>query len=85
MVTTKEMPLKEYVLKGNAACAGCQDMVALRHAHKALEGDVIQVVPAPLRLQLLESKLHSVQREMITLRSWCGLVTAGRLTLVFKH
>ena len=46
MVTTKEMPLKEYVLKGNAACAGCQDMVALRHAHKALEGDVIQVVPA---------------------------------------
>ncbi|MDF1540261.1 MAG: thiamine pyrophosphate-dependent enzyme [Candidatus Thorarchaeota archaeon] len=46
MVTTKEMPLKEYVLKGNAACAGCQDMVALRHAHKAFEGDVIQVVPA---------------------------------------
>lgn len=46
MVTVKEMPLKEYVLKGNAACAGCQDMVALRHAHKALEGDVIQVVPA---------------------------------------
>ena len=46
MVATKEMPLKEYVLKGNAACAGCQDMVALRHAHKALEGQVIQVVPA---------------------------------------
>ena len=46
MVATKEMPLKEYVLKGNASCAGCQDMVALRHAHKALEGDVIQVVPA---------------------------------------
>jgi pyruvate ferredoxin oxidoreductase beta subunit len=46
MVATKEMPLKEWVLKGNAACAGCQDMVALRHAHKALEGDVIQVVPA---------------------------------------
>ncbi|MHA2026768.1 MAG: thiamine pyrophosphate-dependent enzyme [Candidatus Thorarchaeota archaeon] len=46
MVATKDMPLKEYVLKGNAACAGCQDMVALRHAHKALEGDVIQVVPA---------------------------------------
>ncbi|TXT55971.1 MAG: Ketoisovalerate oxidoreductase subunit VorB [Candidatus Thorarchaeota archaeon] len=46
MVATKEIPLKEYVLKGNAACAGCQDMVALRHAHKALEGDVIQVVPA---------------------------------------
>ncbi len=46
MVTVKEMPLREYVLKGNAACAGCQDMVALRHAHKALEGDVIQVVPA---------------------------------------
>ncbi|MEM2143409.1 MAG: thiamine pyrophosphate-dependent enzyme [Candidatus Thorarchaeota archaeon] len=46
MVTVKEMPLKEYVLKGNAACAGCQDMVALRHAHKALEGKVIQVVPA---------------------------------------
>lgn len=46
MVTTKELPLKEYVLKGNAACAGCQDMVALRHAHKAMGGDVIQVVPA---------------------------------------
>jgi pyruvate ferredoxin oxidoreductase beta subunit len=46
MVATKDMPLKEYVLKGNAACAGCQDMVALRHAHKALEGNVIQVVPA---------------------------------------
>jgi len=40
------MPLREYVLKGNAACAGCQDMVALRHAYKALEGDLIQVVPA---------------------------------------
>ncbi|TFF91368.1 pyruvate synthase subunit beta [Candidatus Thorarchaeota archaeon] len=46
MVATRDMPLKEYILKGNAACAGCQDMVALRHAHKALEGDVIQVVPA---------------------------------------
>ncbi|UCE09692.1 MAG: pyruvate synthase subunit beta [Candidatus Thorarchaeota archaeon] len=46
MVATKDMPQKEYVLKGNAACAGCQDMVALRHAHKALEGNVIQVVPA---------------------------------------
>ncbi len=46
MVATKDMPLNEFVLKGNAACAGCQDMVALRHAHKALEGDVIQVVPA---------------------------------------
>ncbi|MHA2350950.1 MAG: thiamine pyrophosphate-dependent enzyme [Candidatus Thorarchaeota archaeon] len=46
MVTTKEIPLKEYVLKGNAACAGCQDMVALRHAHKAMEGNVIQVTPA---------------------------------------
>ncbi len=45
-VAIRDMPLKEYVLKGNAACAGCQDMVALRHAHKALEGDVIQVVPA---------------------------------------
>ncbi len=46
MVAIRDLPLKEYVLKGNAACAGCQDMVALRHAHKALEGDVIQVVPA---------------------------------------
>ncbi len=46
MVAIKQIPLEEYVLKGNAACAGCQDMVALRHAHKALEGDVIQVVPA---------------------------------------
>ncbi len=46
MVAIRDMPTKEYVLKGNAACAGCQDMVALRHAHKALEGKVIQVVPA---------------------------------------
>ncbi len=46
MVATKDMPMREYVLKGNAACAGCQDMVALRHAHKALGGDVVQVVPA---------------------------------------
>jgi len=46
MVAIKDMPLKEYIEKGNAACAGCQDMVALRHAHKALEGKVIQVVPA---------------------------------------
>ncbi|RDE12748.1 MAG: pyruvate synthase subunit beta [Candidatus Thorarchaeota archaeon] len=46
MVTAKEMPQREYVLKGNASCAGCQDMVGLRHALKALEGDVIQVVPA---------------------------------------
>ncbi len=30
MVTAKEMPQREYVLKGNASCAGCQDMVALR-------------------------------------------------------
>ncbi len=46
MVATRDMPLREYVLKGNAACAGCQDMVALRHTYKALEGDLIQVVPA---------------------------------------
>jgi pyruvate ferredoxin oxidoreductase beta subunit len=46
MVATKDMPQKEWILKGNAACAGCQDMVALRHAHKALDGNVIQVVPA---------------------------------------
>jgi len=46
MVATRDMPLREYVLKGNASCAGCQDMVALRHTYKALEGDLIQVVPA---------------------------------------
>ncbi len=46
MVAIRDLPLKEYVLKGNAACAGCQDMVALRHAHKAFEGNVIQIVPA---------------------------------------
>ncbi len=46
MVAIREMPMKEYVLKGNAACAGCMDTLSLRHALKALEGDVIQVVPA---------------------------------------
>jgi len=46
MVAIREMPLKEFVLKGNAACAGCMDTLALRHALKALEGKVIQVVPA---------------------------------------
>ena len=46
MVTIKELPKEEYLLKGHAACAGCGPSVALRLLFKALGNKVIMVVPA---------------------------------------
>jgi pyruvate ferredoxin oxidoreductase beta subunit len=46
MVTIKELPKEEYLLKGHAACAGCGPSIALRLLFKALGNKVILVVPA---------------------------------------
>jgi len=46
MVTIKEFPKEEYLLKGHAACAGCGPSIALRLLFKALGNKVILVVPA---------------------------------------
>ena len=46
MVTIKELPKEEYLLKGHAACAGCGPAVSLRLLFKALGNKVILVVPA---------------------------------------
>jgi len=46
MVTIKELPKEEYLLKGHAACAGCGPSIALRLLFKALGNKVIMVVPA---------------------------------------
>jgi pyruvate ferredoxin oxidoreductase beta subunit len=46
MVTIKEFPKEEYLLKGHAACAGCGPSIALRLLFKALGNKVIMVVPA---------------------------------------
>jgi len=46
MVTIKELPREEYLLKGHAACAGCGPAVSLRLLFKALGNKVILVVPA---------------------------------------
>jgi pyruvate ferredoxin oxidoreductase beta subunit len=46
MVTMKEFPKEEYLLKGHAACAGCGPSIALRLLFKALGNKVIMVVPA---------------------------------------
>jgi pyruvate ferredoxin oxidoreductase beta subunit len=46
MVTIKEFPKEEYLLKGHAACAGCGPSIALRLLFKALGNNVIMVVPA---------------------------------------
>ena len=46
MVTIKELPKEEYLLKGHAACAGCGPSIALRLLFKALGKNVILVVPA---------------------------------------
>jgi len=46
MVTIKEFPREEYLLKGHAACAGCGPSIALRLLFKALGNKVIMVVPA---------------------------------------
>lgn len=46
MVTMKELPKEEYLLKGHAACAGCGPAVSLRMLFKALGNKVFLVVPA---------------------------------------
>jgi pyruvate ferredoxin oxidoreductase beta subunit len=46
MVTIKEMPKEEYLLKGHAACAGCGPAISLRLLFKALGNKVFLVVPA---------------------------------------
>jgi pyruvate ferredoxin oxidoreductase beta subunit len=46
MVTIKELPKDEYLLKGHAACAGCGPAVSLRLLLKALGNKIILVVPA---------------------------------------
>lgn len=46
MVTIKELPKEEYLLKGHAACAGCGPAIALRLLFKALGNKIILVVPA---------------------------------------
>jgi len=46
VVTIKELPKEEYLLKGHAACAGCGPSIALRLLFKALGKNVILVVPA---------------------------------------
>jgi pyruvate ferredoxin oxidoreductase beta subunit len=46
IVTIKELPKEEYLLKGHAACAGCGPSIALRLLFKALGNKMILVVPA---------------------------------------
>ena len=46
MVTLKELPKEEYILKGNPACAGCGATISLRLMFKALGRKVIMIVPA---------------------------------------
>jgi pyruvate ferredoxin oxidoreductase beta subunit len=46
MVTIKELPKEEYLLKGHAACAGCGSSIALRLLFKALGNKIILIVPA---------------------------------------
>jgi pyruvate ferredoxin oxidoreductase beta subunit len=46
MVTLKELPKEEYLLKGHAACAGCGPAASLRMLLKALGNKVFLIVPA---------------------------------------
>ena len=46
MVTLKEVAKEEYVLSGNASCAGCSATLSIRLAVKALGMKTIFVVPA---------------------------------------
>jgi len=46
MVTIKELPKEEYLLKGHAACPGCGPAISLRLLFKALGNKIILVVPA---------------------------------------
>ena len=41
-----DLPEQEYMLPGNRTCSGCGLSVAFRYILKALEGDMIAVVPA---------------------------------------
>jgi len=46
VVTIKELPKEEYLLKGHAACAGCGPAISLRLLLKALGRRTILAVPA---------------------------------------
>jgi len=46
MVTIRDLPREEYLLKGNPACAGCGAALSLRLLFKALGPRIIMVVPA---------------------------------------
>ncbi len=46
MVTLKEVVKEEYILSGNASCAGCSATLSIRLAVKALGKKTILVVPA---------------------------------------
>jgi pyruvate ferredoxin oxidoreductase beta subunit len=46
VVTIKDLPKEEYLLKGHAACPGCGPAVSLRLLFKALGNRVMMVVPA---------------------------------------
>ena len=46
MITIKELPKEEYLLKGHAACAGCGSAISLRLLFKALGNKLVLVVPA---------------------------------------
>jgi pyruvate ferredoxin oxidoreductase beta subunit len=46
VITIKELPKEEYLLKGHAACAGCGPAISLRLLLKALGNKIMLVVPA---------------------------------------
>ena len=46
MVTKKELPKEEYLLKGHAASAGCGSAISLRLLFKALGNKIVLIVPA---------------------------------------
>jgi pyruvate ferredoxin oxidoreductase beta subunit len=46
MVTIKELPKEEYLLKGHAACAGCGSAISLRLLFKALGNKIVLIDPA---------------------------------------
>jgi len=46
MITLKEVPVKELLLKGNASCPGCGSTLALRWVLKILGEETILVIPA---------------------------------------
>ena len=46
MVALKELPKEEWILSGNAACAGCGASLSLRLTYKALGPRTVFVIPA---------------------------------------